>query len=364
MKQWHYTLAGKPQPAVTEETLKTLISQGKLPRYEFVWAEGMEKWQPAAKFFDLEFTLQENPDFNLLSCWVVWAVCLAMIITPKMMAVKLLMAKLPILTLFMPLITSLGLLVLMIYTPITLRKTYVFGKIATAKGRPALGRSMRVLALTLTTIFWVGFVSVGILSSVITNRALQIQKAGAGVPKSNAVVMTDAIVHKDAQDLQAILKRNPKIKSLYIKSTQGNMRAALDIAKLVQQYHLDVYTMGKCAGACPVILMAADKRYAEWNMTISIIAQKTWAGGMVPIDGTPELTPQEQQEVTALFAKRGMPEMIVNHDFNGSGMFYNALALNMAQAHMLTGLTNKGKYISVEDALELAKPSPLISKPE
>ncbi len=58
---WHYTLAGKQQPAITLQQLQQLATNGTLAPTDLVWTQGMPQWQPASFIPELAFQQPATP---------------------------------------------------------------------------------------------------------------------------------------------------------------------------------------------------------------------------------------------------------------------------------------------------------------
>lgn len=73
----------------------------------------------------------------------------------------------------------------------------------------------------------------------------------------------------DAEKLEALLRKNAKVKVLHLESYGGLTAAAMHIADVVIDYELNTYVDGECSSSCVTIFLAGEKR---------TLARGSWLG--------------------------------------------------------------------------------------
>lgn len=71
------------------------------------------------------------------------------------------------------------------------------------------------------------------------------------------------ITWEDVDDIEAILRDNPNVRTLQLNSTGGDIGAATYMADLVIDYALDTNVDGECSSACTLVFLGGEARSVE-----------------------------------------------------------------------------------------------------
>jgi ATP-dependent protease ClpP protease subunit len=175
------------------------------------------------------------------------------------------------------------------------------------------------------------------------------------------IIVDGAIGPSFSSKLKKNLDLYAGIDTIVITSPGGLVDQALKAAEIIEQNpQIRVVAKKECNSSCIVILMSAEKRYADWNMNLGFHA-------VSPITKLPDSNNEIAQlgtEADKYLIKRGVSEEILNHAFaSKEGDLKLVPAINLAVLGSLNGLLDNENAISInaakwrvaEDSLKIAE---------
>jgi hypothetical protein len=125
-----------------------------------------------------------------------------------------------------------------------------------------IGAAITIATITAATFPSVGFAENEAFATTQTRITLQGERIifDGSVTSENGY---DGLDFPDVEKIQRLLKSNPGIKTLEIKSEWGVTDAALDLAAIIIDYNLNTNVVSKCEGACTLVFIAGQSRTLE-----------------------------------------------------------------------------------------------------
>lgn len=91
------------------------------------------------------------------------------------------------------------------------------------------------------------------------NYSLSLQK------NATLIYLNGALDFGITSNMEAMLIKNPGIRSIVLSSTGGMVSEGRGIFRLIDQYKLDTFVYGECSSACALAFIAGNKRYMAAN---------------------------------------------------------------------------------------------------
>lgn len=123
------------------------------------------------------------------------------------------------------------------------------------------------------------------------------------LPGGGMVELSGSFSWAVPQSLSVLLLRTPNVRTVRLFSPGGNVRAAVEVAKIVRAHGLDTYVERSCASACTIAFLGGKNRF---------LAPGAWLGfhqasskGVDPDRFNPFMR--------AAYAGEGVPQAFIDH---------------------------------------------------
>ncbi|HTH97352.1 MAG TPA: hypothetical protein VL574_08035 [Stellaceae bacterium] len=169
------------------------------------------------------------------------------------------------------------------------------------------------------------------------------------VPDRSEIYIRGAIGPGFSHELSELLAQEPAARRIVVTSPGGFIKEAFKVAFLLDMKHADIVARRTCNSACILILLAAHKRYADWDMTF---------GFHVPVDFLPDrdgnnaLAPSVSVKVVEGFmTDHHVPGWIIaDMERAGPNDVAAISAIQLAEQNLLTGLLDGDAPLTLNQA--------------
>jgi hypothetical protein len=164
----------------------------------------------------------------------------------------------------------------------------------------------------------------------------------------NAIIIDGIIGPSFAERLKRNLDIHAGIDKIIITSAGGLVDQGFKAARAIErQNNITVIARSMCNSSCLIVLMAGNKRLADWDMKLGFHATSFITHVDSEYRGLAELSDEADRYLT----KRGVPQEIINHAFaKGAKELELVPAVTLADLHVLTGLLDDNKYVPTDIA--------------
>lgn len=165
---------------------------------------------------------------------------------------------------------------------------------------------------------------------------------------SDSITINGTIGPTFSDRLDDYLSIHAGIDTIIITSPGGLVDQAIKAAKIIEKHgKISVIARESCNSACLIILMSGDKRYADWDMGLGFHA----TSAITNVDPEHLSLVSLSAEADGYLTKRGVPKEILDHGFSKGGKSLDMVpAIKLAESNSLTGLLDKDKKITVNEA--------------
>jgi hypothetical protein len=169
------------------------------------------------------------------------------------------------------------------------------------------------------------------------------------LPNRSEIYIRGAIGPGFAQELRHLLAQEPTARRIVITSTGGFIKEALKVALLLEKSDSDIVARETCNSACILILLAAQKRYADWDMAF---------GFHIPVQLLPDSNGNYAQEssvrvkiVEGFMTDRHVPGWIIaDMERAGPNNVASISAIELAEQNLLTSLLDGDAPVTLNQA--------------
>ncbi len=173
------------------------------------------------------------------------------------------------------------------------------------------------------------------------------------------LVSREILVHGDigpglASKLRDALDANAGFRTIVITSPGGLIDEGLAAARVIEAHPgLAVVARKQCNSACLLLLMAATKRFADWDMSLGFHATSSITRANSSLEIFANTT--EARVADAYLLSHGVPPAIVARANRiGPNKLESVPSINLASRGVLTGLLDGSALVSTNDARWMA----------
>lgn len=370
MAHWYYSTKNKKEGPLSKEELIEKIRNGTLKHGVLVWKQGLKTWQPIdihfSQYFDQvapltsplldeiisvkENKIEEHKKFLFLlkSIWAPLAIAFFGGLQFYLVNINLALndfaqsGTIWLFSLVLAIIAA-GFVVLCIWKKGNKKQTESGGY---------KGGGYKLASVFLGLVFF-AFSVVYLAQAPVFFRVDKVRKAYDNFTMDvdvvgKKIVVTGTIGPSFSSRLEHNLDLYAGINTIIITSPGGLIDQALKTAKIIERHpDMKVIAQKECNSSCLIILMAAESRYADWDMSLGFHATSL----ITKLPAADAGLVQFSDEADQYLIKRGVPNEVLKHAFGSNEKNLESIpAIALATSGTLNGLVDGNSPISIETA--------------
>lgn len=350
MSDWHAAEKGRRLGPVTEDDLKAAIARGAFSSGALVWREGMAAWAPIGEHFpDADRPAAPRRRYSPVE-GLALAISLVLLVAAIAAVIWLIyfdgLDALPTSTAAGSwLAAGVALALSSLIAPILAWRAT--GRIAGLELRGLLRIAIVAAACSGVVLAAANLRQAAMVGPLTVAAETYRHYRLTYVPGSRTLVVRGDIGPGLAKALKAELARNP-VSRVDITSGGGLVAEAMAMAAVLQaQPDLEVAARGQCMSACIIVLMAGERRLADYDMALgfhaissSVELEDRWHQAIMLIEG---------RNSDTYMISRGVPKAHLAEAARlGPGRMNMVASVDLVDSGMLSGLLDaQGRPMSV-----------------